>query len=114
MTHTHEICRRIPTLFRVLFLGIVLPAVLVTSTPLPSAAQSTFGAILGTVRDRSGGVMSGVTVTLTNAGTNKSRTALTNDQGDYLVGTLLPGEYNVTAELSGFKKELRTGVALQL
>ena len=45
---------------------------------IPSPAQSTFGSILGTVRDPSGSVVPGATVTATNKGTAARRTATTD------------------------------------
>ena len=46
-------------------------------------AQSTFGAILGTVRDSSGALMHGAQVTLINTGTTATRTMLTDANGNY-------------------------------
>jgi hypothetical protein len=82
--------------------------------PDGAPAQSTFASIVGTVRDRSGAVVPGATVTVTNTGTNQNRSAVTNDQGDYLVASLLPGEYGVAVEMAGFKKQVRGGIVLQV
>ncbi|MBI4474223.1 MAG: carboxypeptidase regulatory-like domain-containing protein, partial [Acidobacteria bacterium] len=72
---------------------------------LPAFAQT--GSVTGTVKDQSGAVLPGVTVTITNIGTNADREAITDERGDYSV-TLLPiGTYRIRAELTGFK----TGVA---
>ena len=46
--------------------------------------QSFRGTILGTVRDSTRAVMPGVTVTVTNTGTNIGRTAVTNEEGFYV------------------------------
>ena len=77
-------------------------------------AQSTAanGAIEGTVADNSGGVLPGVTVTVTNTETGTVRSVVTNDDGLYRA-TLLPlGAYRVVAELQGFKKFEQLGVTV--
>ena len=69
---------------------------------VPVMAQT--GGITGTVKDQTGAVLPGVTVTIANTGTNAERTAITDERGDYTV-TLLPiGVYRLQAELPGFKK----------
>jgi len=76
--------------------------------------QSFRGTILGTVRDSSGAVLPGVMITVTNVGTNVSRTAVTNETGDFVVPELIVGQYSVTAELPGFKKEVSAGLELDV
>jgi len=73
-------------------------------------AQVSAGAVLGTVSDPSGALIPGVTITVTNEGTNQSRQAITNESGSYRVEPLQAGFYTVSAELSGFKKEVRSRV----
>jgi len=82
------------------FPALVVGLVLV----LPCAlwAQST-ATINGRVTDQAGGVMPGVTVTVTNTGTGIPRTTVTNEQGLYSVPQLAPGRYNVRAELQGLR-----------
>ena len=77
-------------------------------------AQRDSGDILGTVRDPSGAVLPGVTVTLTNAGTGLSRNSVTDASGDYLVTNLPIGTYSVTAQLDGFQTATATGIRLQV
>lgn len=66
-------------------------------------AQVTTADVLGTVTDNSGAVLPNAKVTITNTGTNESRTAQTNSVGDYVFTLLLPGHYSVRVEASGFK-----------
>jgi len=66
-------------------------------------AQSTFGTILGTVTDASGGVIPGAKVTVTNLGENLSVELQTDAQGNYEAVNLKPGTYSVTVEAAGFK-----------
>ena len=74
----------------------------------PAWAQLTRGIISGTVSDNSGGVLPGVTVTITNQDTGVVRTTVSNDSGVYRVPALEPGAY--TAQISG--AGAATGVAL--
>ncbi|MBI2686893.1 MAG: TonB-dependent receptor [Acidobacteria bacterium] len=69
---------------------------------LPVIGQ-TFGEITGEVRDTSGAIVPGVTVTITNTATNAVRSAASNDAGVYSFPSLPPGTYNLRAEKQGFK-----------
>jgi hypothetical protein len=65
--------------------------------------QSTFGSILGTVRDPSGAVVAQSKVTVQNVGTDASRATVTDSAGDYSVPNLEPGTYKITIEAAGFQ-----------
>src|SRR5512134_3921234 len=67
-----------------------------------AAAQERFGALTGVVRDGSGAVLPGVTVSITNKQTQKVYTAVTGGDGEYRVLDLEPGRYSVRFELPGF------------
>src|SRR5688572_13506094 len=82
-------------IFPLLFVALVLMAV-------PVGAQ-TLGTITGDVKDASGGVVPGVTVTATNTGTNAVREMQSNEAGAYTFSALPPGPYMVRAELQGFR-----------
>src|SRR6185369_99613 len=73
-----------------------------------AAAQDFRGAVSGTITDATGGVLPGVTVTVANTATGVSQHVVTDAQGLYQVLYLNAGVYSVTAELSGFKKIVRT------
>ena len=73
---------------------------------VPCFAQ-TLGTITGEVKDASGGVIPGVTVTATNKATNAVRTTTTNSAGLYDFPALQPGTYTVKSELEGFKTVAR-------
>jgi Carboxypeptidase regulatory-like domain len=81
-------------------------------TALPAAAQFDRGQISGTVKDAQGGVVPGVTVSVTNLETQQMRTTVTDSTGYYTVPNLPGGKYDVSAELQGFKKALRQNVTL--
>ena len=70
---------------------------------LPLRAQTSNGQANGTVVDASGGVLPGVSVTLTNQGTGIARTVVTNPSGNFVFVNVPPGTYVIGAELSGFK-----------
>src|SRR5437868_13579949 len=69
---------------------------------VPSAAQ-TLGTITGEVKDASGAVVPGVTVTTLNKATNAVRTTTSNAAGLFEFPALQPGTYTVKSELEGFK-----------
>ena len=70
---------------------------------VPAHAQAASAAVTGTIADTQGGVLPGVTVTVTNAESGTVRTAVTEADGKYRVPGLAPGRYNLTAELPGFQ-----------
>ena len=80
---------------------------------LPGFSQ-TFGEITGVVTDPSGAVLVSATVRVTNPQTNLTRIVTTNNAGNYAFPALLPGVYNVRAEMQGFQAEIRSGVELQV
>jgi hypothetical protein len=84
---------------------VVIALCMAAASRAPAAAQGV-GAIGGTVADASGGVLPGVTVTLSSAegtvGSNRETT--TDERGAYQFLRLVPGTYSVTAELQGFRR----------
>jgi len=86
---------------RHLLLGVATLA-LVALTALTVAAQNPTGSIRGTVTDEQGAVISGATVTVTSKATGEVRKVTANEAGAYSVENLLPGEYDIKAEASGF------------
>ncbi len=81
---------------------------------IPAYAQVSSGAVLGTVSDSSGARIPGVEVTATNLGTNQTRTAVTTETGEYRIEPLQIGVYTVSAELPGFKKEVRSNLKIDV
>ena len=76
------------------------------------AAQSTFGTILGTVRDSSGALVLGAQVTLVNTGTAATRTMATDANGNYAFKNIDVGVYALTFTAPGFEKESLPEIAL--
>jgi hypothetical protein len=78
--------------------------------PAVASAQSQFA---GQVRDESGAVLPGVTVEAASpALIEKVKSAVTDDQGRYIIVDLRPGTYKVTFSLTGFATVVRDGVEL--
>jgi Carboxypeptidase regulatory-like domain/TonB dependent receptor-like, beta-barrel len=77
------------------------------------AAHAQDAQIAGTVRDTSGAVLPGVTVTATSpALIEQQRVAVTNVDGRYVLPQLRPGVYKVTFTLTGFSTVVRDGINL--
>src|SRR5687767_8712956 len=96
---------------RCLFAAIAL--VLLGVGPLHAQSAST-ASIGGTVRDASGGVLPGVTVTATQTETRQARTAVSDGDGAYLIPGLPVGPYRLEFVLSGFRTYAQTGIVLQV
>ncbi len=79
-----------------------------------AAAQTDTGAIVGTVRDESGAIVPGATVTATQVETNVVVTAITNEAGQYVFPSLRIGRYAVAAEIAGFRRAVRPDVQLSV
>jgi hypothetical protein len=75
-----------------------------TLSPVSAFAQMTRGSIAGVVRDASGAVVPGATVTVTNVATNAAQTVTSDAQGLYRAAALEPGTYTVETGLTGFRK----------
>ncbi|MGH9632299.1 MAG: carboxypeptidase regulatory-like domain-containing protein, partial [Bryobacteraceae bacterium] len=69
--------------------------------------------ITGTVTDASGAAVPRAAVAARNVATGIVTTAQTNESGVYSIPFLNPGEYELTAEVQGFKKFLRSGIVLE-
>ncbi len=81
----------------------VIALVIALVVPAPAVGQAVYGSISGNVKDSSGGVLPGVTVTITSVERKTTDSVVTNDSGLFIKERLLPGTYEVKAELSGFK-----------
>jgi hypothetical protein len=68
----------------------------------------------GTVRDESGAVLPGVTVTATQTDTGLVRTTVSDETGGYLLTNLPLGPYRLEVALQGFRTYVQTGIVLQV
>jgi len=81
---------------------------------LPMFSQGSFGRILGTVTDTSGGVVPGATVTVLDVDRGVPRLLTTDDAGVYNAPNLTAGTYTIRVEAKGFKKLERQNVVLEV
>src|ERR1043166_382906 len=94
-------------------LRLAFRTVVITTVTLSVAyGQSTFGTILGTVRDQSGAVIAGCVVTVENTGTSLRRAMVADEAGSYTAPNLEPGTYKVKMEMSGFQVAEYTNIQL--
>ncbi len=79
----------------------------------PSVAQETRATLSGTITDQSGAPVSNATLRLVNVDTSVEVTAQSNQLGQYHFLFVNPGNYRLTAEMSGFRKYVREGIQLE-
>jgi len=95
-----------PVRFRRAFAArLVLAFCLIVLAAGSLLAQSTFGVILGTVRDSSGALVQGAQVTLVNTGTAAMRAMATDENGSYAFKNIDVGNYALTIAAPNFEKE---------
>jgi hypothetical protein len=92
--------------------ALILAGVLASALPLQAQSQAINGTIEGVVRDGSGAVLPGATVTVSNLDTGQQRAVTTGAGGEYRAPLLSLGAYRVKAERQGFKTVERTGITL--
>ena len=80
----------------------------------PARAQVDTGTIVGTVKDQSGGVLPGATVTITHEGQSFVLTAVTRADGTYIFTPIRSGAYTIEVEFPGFKKAVRRGIPVAI
>ena len=103
MSRLFKTMNRLPSIF-----------LLLASICVPSLAQTVDTAIVGTVTDNTGAVISGAKVTVTSVATGIAKSAMTAATGEYTVDYLLPGVYNITVTANGFTTTQQRGVEVQL
>src|SRR6266567_5249675 len=86
------------------FLSLLCPVVL--------SGQAQSGTVVGAVTDQGGAIVPGAVVTLTNERTQFTRTATTNDSGQYVATSFPTGRLTLKVEHPGFQRLVRAGVEL--
>src|SRR5262249_6616501 len=86
-------------------LGLLLSILLLAAAS--AVAQTATGTVSGTVRDSTGAVLQGVTVTIRNAATGGLRSVVTDTEGRYRITNVDSGEYELRASLAGFRTVIR-------
>src|SRR5687767_11953354 len=82
--------------------------------PMAQAQTANTGVITGVVKDETGAVVQNATVKAVNKGTNVERRTTTSDEGAYELAQLVPGEYRVEIEASGFAKYVQETVVVNV
>ncbi len=85
-------------------LSLKLVCVLMLYAPIGAYAQSTFGEVLGTVKETSGGIVPNAKIQIVNKGTSAVKSTLTDQTGTYQFVNLDVGTYTVSIEAVGFQK----------
>jgi hypothetical protein len=81
---------------------------------VPALAQQGTTELRGRVIDSQGGVLPGVTVVVRNQATGMYRETVSGTDGAFIASGLVPGTYEVSGELSGFKKFNRRDLQLEV
>jgi hypothetical protein len=92
-------------------LAVVLAAL--STFESPALAQGSRGTITGVVGDGSGAVIPAVRVVARNVATNETRTTESTAAGQYSIPNLPPGAYELTFEVQGFRRLIRSDVELK-
>ena len=92
-------------------LGTIVCLLLVVAAAASVTAQQFTGGVRGSVSDANG-VNPGVTVTVTNEGTNVPRETVTNEVGQYNFPALAPGTYTLRAQITGYKRYESKGLVV--
>ena len=75
-------------------------------------AQTSAATILGVVKDTTGALIPGVSITVKHTETGQTRTVISSETGDYNVPLLPVGEYELATAMPSFKQEVRRGINL--
>src|SRR5512139_224235 len=95
------------------FAGVALAiAIVALGSAGPLRAQGLTGQLSGTVTDTSGAVLPGVTVVIKNVGTGLTRETVTGADGAFLFPDLLPGTFDLTVTMPGFKTYEQKGIVV--
>jgi Carboxypeptidase regulatory-like domain/TonB dependent receptor len=82
--------------------------------PMCANAQSAYATLNGAVTDPSSAVVPGAVVSLRNIDTGVEKKSQTLGNGTYSIFNILPGQYSITVNATGFQTAARTGVILQV
>src|ERR1700693_2843782 len=96
------------SLRKLALLAVCLVIALVFCLTPNANAQQVFGSIFGTVTDANGGVIPNAKVTITDVAKGTAFELTTDAPGNYNKGQLIPDEYRVTIQATGFQKVTST------
>ena len=93
---------------------LILGTLLSVGAGLVAYGQVDSGQIYGVVKDQTGAVIPGATVTLTNEGTAASLTKVTGSDASYVFTPVIIGTYSISAEAKGFQKLIRAHIPVEV
>src|SRR5712671_511771 len=76
--------------------------------------QSSYGSVVGDVKDSSDAIVAGAAVTLTNLGTNERHKAVSGKDGFFQFANVTPANYRLEAESSGFRRYVREPIVVEV
>ena len=82
----------------------VLFGAMVLATAVPTMAQQGTGALRGKVLDQQQAILPGVSIIARNEASGMFRELISGEDGSFFMSALVPGSYQVEAQLPGFKK----------
>jgi hypothetical protein len=92
----------------------MLALILILAAAATASAQTNTGEIGGIVKDASGGVIPGTTVTAKRAATGTALTRITDNEGRFFFPALQPGAWDMAVSLPGFTTQTRNGIPLEI
>jgi len=92
----------------------LVACILALALPAGLLAQASRAGLTGRVTDSSGAVVPAATVVALNTDTNSSYKGVTNEAGLYQIPYLLPGNYQITLQVPGFKSYVRQGLVVNV
>jgi len=92
----------------------LLPLALVCFCSIAMTQELTTGSMVGVVKEESGAIVSGASVTVINRATGAQRSATSGETGEFSIPGLAPALYNVKVEKQGFRAYLVEGLELKI
>jgi hypothetical protein len=96
------------------FVWVMLASLGLAFSLIPAHAVGPTGKIVGSVTDPTGAPVAGAKVTLTNEGTNESRSAVSDGNGDFAFPILAVGSYKLKVDASTFQGYEQKGIVLDV
>lgn len=90
------------------------PCVVWLLLAIPSFGQTFYGSVVGLVTDPGGSSVPDAGVTLTNIGTSERRSMQTDETGNYQFVNLVPGQYRLEVEKTGFRRFSREPLTVEV
>src|ERR1700737_2332275 len=87
---------------------------MLVATAVIAWGQGVRATLVGRVTDQSGAVVPGAKLTLVNTGTNETHSVVVGENADFVFTQLAPGQYTLTTEHEGFRKDVRTEIVLEV